>query len=508
MSNVPLIPEAQRHVDRGLALLAQHDLAAAHVELQRALQLAPGARTVLAALGSLAMQAQDWAAAERIFRQADSLHPGAFRQQLALAIFNQQRYQDALPLLEEIAASPDMDLNCALAYAMTLERCSLEDRSVAVMISIYRALRSEQMAVLLCSALLRLGRAAELDEWLPELLAAYPDNAVLLASRSEHAFMSGDYATGFDYIQYRWATTQEKPKAAALPCPTWDGQPFAGTLLVTAEQGLGDEVLSSSMFEELARIGQDAVIDCEVRLLPLFQRSFPQLRFTDRASDALERLASAGAGGRPTKKIEAIELGRYFRRDRLAMPARDRWLVADPEQVAYWRQWLARNFPGRRTVGVSWRSRRQMVGDSKSIPPGDLRPLLASHDMACISLQYGDIAADLELLRGQPGVELHVPPGLEATRNIDGLCALIAALDAVVTCSNTTAHLAGAQGVPTCVLVPGGRYVLWYWGHEGDRTPWYPSLRLFRGPPQRPWPTLVGEATDLVRTLPATQGPR
>lgn len=492
-----LSPPARDCLRRGKALHLQRDFAGALREYQLANQLAPNAEPVLQALGSLAMDVRDFAACENIFRIAEKLYPGRHRPMLALAIYNQQRHADALPLFEQIGASGNIDENCALAWAMCLEKCGQQDRSVRLMTQIYQGTKSERNAVLLVSALLRLGRSRELDQWMPKLLADWPANPQLLACRSEHGFLAGDYATGFDYMHHRWALSQEKPKGAQLACPAWDGQRFDGTLLVTAEQGLGDQVLASSVYEDLVRMGQAALIDCDARLLPLYRRSFPTLQFADRKSDALEQAARDPA----TRKVDGLELGRYFRRDISRMPERASWLVADPQQVAHWRDWLATNFPGRRAIGVSWRSARALLGDSKSIPVTDLAPLLSRDDFVCVSLQYGDIAPDLEQLRAA-GLALQVPPGLNCTNDIDGLCALIAALDAVATCSNTTAHLAGGLGIPTRVMIPGSRYVLWYWGHDGDRTPWYPSLRLFRGPPRRDWRALAGDVAAELSGLP------
>lgn len=494
---------ARNCLERGTALHQQRDFAGALREYQLANHLAPNAEPVLQALGSLAMDVRDFAACENIFRLAEKLYPGRHRAPLALAIYNQQRYADALPLFEQIGASGNIDENCALAWAMSLEKCGQEDRSIRLMTQIYQGTKSERHAVLLMSALLRLGRRKELDEWMQKLLADWPQNAQLLAGRSEHGFLSGDYATGFDYVHHRWALALEKPKSALLACQPWDGQRFDGTLLVAAEQGLGDQVLVSSMYEDLVRMGQKALIDCDARLLPLYRRSFPALQFADRKSDALMQAAHHPA----TRRIDGLELGRVFRRDIHHMPERAGWLVADPQQVAHWRRWLATNFPGRRAIGVSWRSARALLGDSKSIPVTDLAPLLSREDFVCVSLQYGDIAPDLEQLRAA-GLPLQVAPGVDCTDDIDGLCALIAALDAIATCSNTTAHLAGGLGIPTRVMIPGSRYVLWYWGHEGERTPWYPSLRLFRGPPRRDWRAVAIDVAAELATLPRNESGR
>ncbi len=489
-----LPPAARAAFERGTALHTRGDLAGALREYQSALPQAPHNETLLAALGKLAMEGHDFRASEQIFRALDARFPGRYLSSLALAVFNQQRYSEVLPLFERLSAGGNIDINCALAWAMALEKCDQIDRSIRIMIQIWEGTRSEKFAVLLMSALLRLGRQQELDEWMPKLIAAFPTNAQLLAGRSEHGFLSGDYATGFDYMHHRWSLTAEKPKNASLVCPRWDGNRFDGTLLVTAEQGLGDQVLVSSMFEDLVRLGQPALIDCDARLLPLYRRSFPSLRFADRKNNELVQASTDGSA----RWIDGLELGRIFRRNIKTMPTRKHWLVADPQQVAHWKNWLDTQFPGKKRIGISWRSARAMLGDSKSIPATDLEPLLKT--FSCVSLQYGEIAADIDSLKSA-GLSLAVAPSLDCTENIDGLCALIAALDAVATCSNTTAHLAAALGIPTRVMIPGSRYILWYWGHEGAQTPWYPEIRLFRGPPRRDWRSLAGDVRKDLASL-------
>jgi ADP-heptose:LPS heptosyltransferase len=153
-------------------------------------------------------------------------------------------------------------------------------------------------------------------------------------------------------------------------------------------------------------------------------------------------------------------------------------------------------FPGSKMVGLSWASHRVGLGDSKSIPAADLLPLLeAGHSFW--SLQYGDHSQGLALLK-EAGHELYGIDGLDLTNDLDGVAALISALDVVVTCSNTVAHLSGALGKRTILLAPGERFVLWYWGLEGDRTPWYPAMEILRGPPRKTWAELTKETVSKI----------
>src|SRR5205823_4489845 len=119
-----------------------------------------------------------------------------------------------------------------------------------------------------------------------------------------------------------------------------------------------------------------------------------------------------------------------------------------------------------------------------------------------VNLQYGDTAQERAKCKRSLGVALQTMPDLDLTKDIDGLAALIAACDLVVTVSNTTAHLAGGLGVPTWVLVPSGNAKLWYWGPAGDTTPWYSSLKLFRQTAPREWDApLAAIAAELKQVV-------
>lgn len=437
--------------------------------------------------GIQAMECADWVTAERIYQALELLFPGQHQARLSLSLFNLGRYQEALPLLSGMIERGATDVSCIMAYAACLERTGEEDHAIRVHESLYQAFPNEDFAIRLASALIRMGQHRLLDKRLPELLAAHPNNPQILSTMSEHAFKTGDYARGFDLMHYRWSTALESPKAATLPCPAWDGHAFDGELLVTAEQGLGDEILASSVFETLVALKQRCLIDCDPRLLPIFKRSFPTLDFFDRHSNALEMAATRTA----CKKIEAVELGRFFRRDYQAFPPRTHWLVADKSRSALIRQALKHQFPGKQLIGLSWRSHREFLGNSKSIPIGELAALATLPNTVLINLQYGDTTDDRKHFYEKTGTTIHTLPDIDTLQDIDGLFALIEALDAIVSCSNTTVHIAGALGKPVSAMIPGTRYSLWYWGYAGERTPWYPTVRLYRGPAKTSWRTLT-----------------
>lgn len=153
-------------------------------------------------------------------------------------------------------------------------------------------------------------------------------------------------------------------------------------------------------------------------------------------------------------------------------------LQADADATAARRGRLDVLAQGRPRVGLSWRSSNAAYGAQKSLAPADLAPLLrARPDLFWVDLQYGDTEAE----RQAAGLNLWRDPEIDPLRDLDAAAAQYAALDLVITVSNTTAHLAGTLGVPTWLLLPAPGYgLLWYWGLDRTDSLFYPGIRCFR----------------------------
>lgn len=279
--------------------------------------------------------------------------------------------------------------------------------------------------------------------------------------------LCGRYAEGWREYEWRWAANDVRKRP--YPYPTWDGKSFSGTLLVCAEQGLGDEILQAGMISDLETTGLNLVWEVEPRLVGIFQRSFPKIRAIPR-QDTPPDLGSVDA------QIPAWSLGKFLRNDKAAFPNRKSYIKADPGRVEELRSRLNLKL-GEKLVGVSWLSQNENFGGKKSTSLNAWRDSLRTPAVKFVDLQYGDTAA--ERAAADTGL-IHITD-LDLTNDIEGVAALISLCDLVVTVSNTTAHIAGALGVPVWVLVSAGGGRLWYWGDESVTVPdWYPTARVIR----------------------------
>ena len=279
-------------------------------------------------------------------------------------------------------------------------------------------------------------------------------------------------------------------RGPARPFAARPYKPGARRMLLWGEQGIGDQVMYASMVSDLTAAAIDAVVEVDPRLVAMFTRSFPDLRFVPGtpvpAPATMEQVEVA---------MPLASLGRWLRPDFASFPRHAGYLCADRDRAALLRARYAVD-PAHQIVGISWMSGARRHADAKSIDLRDWAPLLRQRGTTFVSLQYGNDAAHVQRVRDELGVAIIDDPEIDQLRDLDGLAAQIVAMDHVVTISNTTAHLAGALGVPGTVLLPRDRGLHWYWFVDRPDCPWYPSLTLLRQRVSGQWGDVIASAAQ------------
>lgn len=446
------------HVNLGAALEGQGRFAEAAARYRAALDVDPACSAALLNLSAVCLQLGRVEEAHDAAARALELKPGDFqaRQRLASALLEQGRApQAAEELRRALAADP---------------------QSAAAHNSLGHALDM-------------LGRAGEARAHYERALALEPDNVQAHVNLASLLLLDGDYARGWDEYEWRLRDAERAALHERFGLPLWDGSPPAGrTLIVYAEQGVGDEIMYASCLPDLHARGARCVVDCDPRLAGLFQRSFPQaLIHGGRQTDPADWLAAAGGAD---WRVPCASLARHLRRSPEAFAAaRAGYLHADPARIARWHGRVAALGAGRK-VGLSWRGGVAATGrGARSIPLAELEPLLRTPGTSFVSLQYGDCAAELEAAQRRFGVTLHHWP--EAIADFDEMAALVCALDLTVSVCTALVHLGGALGRPVWVMAPlrpEPRY-----GRSGPRMPWYASVRMFRQRAYGEWRPAVEE---------------
>ncbi len=331
-------------------------------------------------------------------------------------------------------------------------------------------------------------------EYYDKAIALKPDFSGAYTNKAQALLALGRFDEGWGIYRFRFEQKVYGSSRRAFSLPIWDGELRENLkLLIWTDQGVGDEVLYSSMISDLVVRGVQIVLECSERLVPLLRRSFPSAAVVARRfplDPAINEL-------KPNAHISLAELGRFVRPSMMSFPVRQGHLCAEANAVRKIRERYEQHALGQPIVGVSWKSENPRTGKFKSVATAEWHKITKTKGVYFVSLQYGDVKADLEEL----GAVIQ-DPDISPLADLDAFAAQVAAMDLVVTVSNTTAHIAGALGVPVWTLLPKAQGLLWYWFIGGDYSPWYSSMRLFRQRKPNDWRDVMESiATNLEHSV-------
>jgi len=340
-----------------------------------------------------------------------------------------------------------------------------------------------------------LSRLGNLDEAMRSLDAAIrldPGHARAHETRSVILLADGRFEEGWP--EYEWRGRGTRKSDSGTLRPWWTGG-RGKRLLVNKEQAPGEQILFGALLPELAELTATFTMQLDGRLMRLFERSMPQMQFVDKELEL--------SAGDYDEQISVGSLGAYFRPD-IASFSRTKtgYLTPDPVRVRELRARL--HAGGKKVCGVSWRSLSFLLADHKSLALDDLVPLIRTPGFDFIDVQYGNTVEERARLLSTHGVHMSKLEDIDPLRDLDGLAALIAACDVVVTSSSTTAHLAGAVGKPTLLLSPCGRQIIWYWVAREGRSLWYPQVRVLTQDRPGDWRKCVTDARAMLEAWPWT----
>lgn len=297
-------------------------------------------------------------------------------------------------------------------------------------------------------------------------LALVPDPAEIHWSIAVHLLTQGQWRRAWPH--YAWRARHPRVRNRPAPFPRLADLRAPGRrILVWSHEGIGEDLRHAALLPALLAAGFEVVLEVDGRLVPLFARSFPAVEVIARAwpphpATADRAIAAHAALG---------DLPAWFGLEPGGLLGRGPWLRADPARSAELRRRYRALGPGP-LVGIAWESRGTPLADAKSIPPAMLAPLLEREGFVFVDLQYG--------AHGRVSGRLHRDPAIDALADLDGFAAQVAALDLVVSSSNSTVHMAGALGVPAWAMIHRGPPVTPYWIAGAATSPWYPATRILR----------------------------
>ena len=346
------------------------------------------------------------------------------------------------------------------------------------------------------SAYLNLGNTLDAKGELDQAVHAYqqalrinPQYAEVHKNLSLSYLKQGNFKQGWKEYQWRWKCAKfVAENMKEFPQPMWDGSSLDGkSILIWPEQGMGDCIMFASLLGKLQEYAQKIFVETEYRLLPLLERSFPTIHFHTAHIPPDPQLFSTAIDF----QSPIASLPQWFLTSEEDFPKCFAYLSANDDITQKCRHKYQKLAEGKALVGISWKSINKSVGKQKSIPLEYLQPLLFSGECFFINLQYeyDDLAYELDQFANNTGISIYCDTKINPLESFDDFAAQVAALDLVITISNTTAHVAGALGKPVWTLLH--CEADWRWLTNRSDTPWYPSMTLFRQSHQGDWGYVV-----------------
>jgi hypothetical protein len=298
--------------------------------------------------------------------------------------------------------------------------------------------------------------------------------------------LEGRYRSGWRGFSRRWDCLSHAAFAWTADTPRWQGSIAPGSrLLLRAEpeQALGDTILFARFIPEAAaRVGA-VWLECD-RTLHRLLTGIPGVA---------QVIAPGERAGPADLTCGLMDLGQLLAPEASALGAAAYLRVA-PAELEHWRSLLEER--PRPRIGICWRGNPRFRLDHLRSPGlAPLAPVLALAKDHLISLVH------------QRRSDEALPPGIAdpmaLVSDMADTAALIASLDLVITSDTAVAHLAGALGCPTWVLLH--QPADWRWQRRGETTPWYARMRLFRQPRPGEWAEPVARLAEAL--MPVVSGP-
>ena len=386
---------------------------------------------------------------------------------MGIALKEQSKLEEAIVAYNKaISIKPDhIQAYNSMGNAL-LEQCKLEEAKEAYNKAI--SIRPEHLDsyINMGIALQEQCKMEEAIEAYNKALAIQPDNAKAHHNLSFALLAAKNFDQGFIQSEWRWKTKERDGTFLQSAKPMWNGEKNQ-RVLVWGEQGIGDELMFSSILPDLYATSLKILVKCDKRLIPLFERSFPAgvIYFSkDQPVPEDEYDFHIPMGSLPLTFRKSLD---SFKKSASG------FLKCDISKAESIKAQLMHKYD-KKIVGISWKTASPIRGSiNRNINLAELARALDCSNIQLLCLQYGDISDEIEAVKRDFGIEVIQFSEVDNKNDIDGLASLILACDHIVSIDNVTVHLAGALGVKVTALLPFSPR--WIWG-DGSESFWYNSV--------------------------------
>lgn len=450
---------------RGLKLSAQGRHAEAIACFEDALLSHPDDPQVLFALGNTARALDMPGPAENFYRRVLALEPGRIEALVNLANLlrdnaNPQGAAALLaPALRANGTCPELWLTMGAALR---EQNDMDGAKVHFQTALHHRPNYPAALANLAGLIADEGDVQQALALYNRAIAREPQSAQMKLNRAILHFLTGNLKDAWRDYASRLKIEGKAPHTDH-GLARWTGGTLKNKrLLVTAEQGVGDEMMFASMFADLANRARAEnariIVECDLRLVPLFARSFPQMAVHAAKTEKRGGRVNAHydwlkAAGGANLAIEMGSLGRIFRKDATNFTAPHAYLIPDAQEVARWRTHFSDHTKGP-YLGICWRSGKTGQGRALQYAPLEQwGAFLRDVPGTLVCAQYDAQADELTKLEELSGRQILRPEGIDQKNELDRTAAMLSALDIVISAPTAVSWLAASTGTPVLKIL-------------------------------------------------------
>jgi hypothetical protein len=308
-------------------------------------------------------------------------------------------------------------------------------------------------------------------------LTINPDYTEACWNKSLALLLTGDYDNGWRLYEWRKEVKDFSALARTFTQPLWTGnESIEGkTILLYAEQGLGDTIQFCRYVKLVADLGAQVILEVEASLIPLLSQ--------------IERVSRFVAQGDLLPEFDfhcpLLSLPLAFRTTLETIPSASKYLSPDLKKVAKWAHKLGNKTKPR--IGLVWSGNQKNTRLlHRSIPLSELLSWLPA-EFQYVSLQKEVWKSDKSALKSTSNI-VHFGNKLKDFADTAALCEL---MDVIITIDTSVAHLGAAMGKQTWIMLPFAAD--WRWLLDRDDSPWYECVKLFRQQSRNDWQSVFAK---------------
>ena len=278
-----------------------------------------------------------------------------------------------------------------------------------------------------------------------------------------------NYEAGWKNFEYRWFADQFKSKKLKTNLPKFFINSDKKNILVWSEQGIGDQILFLRFLNDIYPHINTLSINIDSRLHRIIERMSLKVKFIS----SIEQIKDFGINS----QISLGDLGSLFVKNNSNLTKSSKGYITPDFEIS---NNLKKTFTtkSKYICGLSWISKNEDIGDRKSISLDILKPILSINNIEFLDLQYSDTRVERDSFFKSSGIEINKIENIDNYNDLNGITSLVDICDFVITVSNTNAHISGALGKDTFLLLPKGKGKLWYWSSYKNRCFWYNSVQI------------------------------